>query len=302
MSYTQQATSPSALASQAKRPGMLQSAKFRRRAGRMLLHLVMIALGITFLMPLAWVASTSLKLPGQVFITPIEWIPQNPRWTNFLEVFQRLPFEKFIFNSVYVTTLGTVGAVISSVVVAFGLARIRWRGRNIVFAVLLATMMLPGTVTIVPTFIMFKQVSWVGTFYPLWVPAWFGGAFYIFLIRQYMMTLPIELDEAAKMDGASNFRILWQIIAPLCGPAIASVAIFSFLAHYNDFMGPLIYISDNTMYTLPLGLLWFQGRFGNYWHLVMAASMISITPIILLFFIAQRYFVQGIQFTGLSGR
>lgn len=280
----------------------LQSMRTRQRIGHFLLHVLMIALGVTFLMPLAWVASTSLKLPGQVFITPIEWLPKSPRWENYLDVFRRLPFEKFIVNSLFVTTMGTIGSVLSSVMVAFGLSRIRWPGREILFTVLLATMMLPGVVTLIPVFIIFKQIRWVGTFYPLWVPAWFGGAFYVFLMRQYMLTLPTELDEAAKMDGASNFRILWQVIAPLCGPAIASVAIFSFLFHYNDFMGPLIYISDNTMYTLPLGLLWFQGRFGNFWHLVMAASMITILPVIVLFFFAQRYFVQGIQFTGLAGR
>lgn len=280
----------------------LQSMHTRQRVGHLLLHVLMIALGITFLMPLAWVASTSLKLPGQVFITPIEWLPKSPRWENYLDVFRRLPFEKFIVNSLFVTTMGTIGSVLSSVMVAFGLSRIRWPGREILFTILLATMMLPGVVTLIPVFIIFKQIRWVGTFYPLWVPAWFGGAFYVFLMRQYMLTLPTELDEAAKMDGASNFRILWQVIAPLCGPAIASVAIFSFLFHYNDFMGPLIYISDNTMYTLPLGLLWFQGRFGNFWHLVMAASMITILPVIVLFFFAQRYFVQGIQFTGLAGR
>ena len=124
----------------------------------------------------------------------------------------------------------------------------------------------------IPVFIIFKEIRWVGTFYPLWVPAWFGAAFYIFLMRQYMLTLPLELDEAAKIDGASNFRILWQVIAPLCGPAVATITIFAFLQHYNAFMEPLIYISESDMYTLPLGLLWFKGRFGNFWHLVMAAS------------------------------
>lgn len=276
--------------------------RVRRVVGRGLLHIVMIVLGATFLMPLIWVISTSLKLPGQVFIQPIEWIPTEPRFMNYVEVFQKVPFEKFIFNSFYVTIMGTLGAVLSSVTVGFALSRIQWPGRNIVFAVLLATLMLPGIVTLVPVFVMFKQLQWVGTFYPLWVPSWFGGAFYIFLIRQYMLTLPVELDEAARIDGASHFRVLWQVIVPLCGPAIASVAIFAFLAHYNDFLGPLIYISNNDMYTLPVGLLWIQGRYGNYWHLVMAASMMSIAPIIFLFFVAQRYFVQGIQFTGLAGR
>ncbi len=284
------------------RIGGLRSRKMRRRMGYLLLHLAMIVLGITFLMPLAWVASTSLKAPGQVFITPIEWIPEAPRWGNYAEVFQRLPFTKFIINSFFVTTMGTLGAVFSATTVAFGLSRIRWPGRDILFAVLVATLMLPGVVTLIPVFIIFRTINWVGTFYPLWVPAWLGMAFYIFLMRQYMLTLPIELDEAAKIDGASNFRILWQIIAPLCGPAITTVAIFAFLYHYNDFIHPLIYLSENEMFTLPLGLLWFQGRFGNFWHLVMAASMITISPVIVLFFIAQRYFVQGMQFTGLAGR
>jgi len=262
----------------------------------------MILLGITFLMPLVWVISTSLKLPGQVFITPIEWIPSEPKWSNYLEVFQRLPFHLFIWNSFYVTIMGTVGTVLSSLTVAFGLSRLRWPGRNLLFTLLLATMMLPGIVTMIPIFIIFKEIGWVGTFFPLWVPSWFGIAFYIFLMRQYMMTLPLELDEAAKIDGASNLRILWQVIAPLCGPAIATVTIFAFMQHYNAFMEPLIYLSDNEMFTLPLGLLWFKGRFGNFWHLVMAASMITITPVIILFFFAQRYFVQGAQFTGLAGR
>ncbi|MCL5999741.1 MAG: carbohydrate ABC transporter permease [Chloroflexi bacterium] len=301
MSFAQQ-TTPSAALGKGANASILRPARLRRTLGRTLLYFFMTVLGITFTVPLAWVISTSLKLPGQVFIQPIQWIPAEPRWSNYLEVFKQVPFERFIFNSFYVTVLGTLGSVASSVTVGFALSRLRWPGRNIVFAVLMATLMLPGIVTLLPVFIMFKQIQWVGTFYPLWVPAWFGGAFYIFLIRQYMMTLPIELDEAARIDGASNFRILWQVIVPLCGPAIASVAIFSFLGHYNDFMGPLIYISDNSMYTLPVGLLWIQGRFGNYWHLVMAASMMSITPIIALFFVAQRYFVQGIQFTGLAGR
>ncbi|MFZ4661606.1 MAG: carbohydrate ABC transporter permease [Caldilineaceae bacterium] len=284
------------------KPPPTQSRKWRTTVGHLLLHLVMITLGITFLMPLAWVVSTSLKLPGQVFVTPVEWIPTEPKWSNYIEVFTRLPFHLFIRNSFFVTIMGTLGIVFSSLTVAFGLSRLRWPGRDLLFTVLLATMMLPGIVTMIPVFIIFKEIGWIGTFYPLWVPAWFGAAFYIFLMRQYMMTLPIELDEAAKIDGASNFRILWQVIAPLCGPAIVTVTIFAFLHHYNAFMEPLIYISDNEMFTLPLGLLWFKGRFGNFWHLVMAASMITITPVIILFFVAQRYFVQGAQFTGLAGR
>jgi len=285
-----------------ERTRMSRAARSRRIAGRGALLVLMIALAVAFLVPLVWLASTSLKTSGQVFIQPIEWIPNPPQWDNYPEVFRRLQFGRFIVNTLYVTVMGTVGSVLSSLMVAFGLAKIRWPGRDLLFALLVGTMMLPGIVTMIPVFIMFKQIGWVGTFYPLWVPSWFGSAFYIFLVRQYMLTLPNELNEAARIDGANNFAILWRVIVPLCGPAIASVAIFSFLAHYNNFMGPLIYLSDNNMYTIPLGLLWFQGRFGNFWHLVMAASMISVAPVIALFFFAQSYFVQGVQFAGLAGR
>ncbi|CAN5813849.1 carbohydrate ABC transporter permease [soil metagenome] len=279
-----------------------QPNKDRIHFTRLLLHVVMILISFAFLVPLAWVASTSLKSSGEVFITPVEWIPKHPRWSNYAEVFSRLPFAQFILNSLYVTVMGTIGSVLSATTVAFGLSRLRWPGRDFLFTILLATLMLPGIVTLIPVFIIFKNINWIGTLLPLWVPAWFGFAFYIFLMRQFMLTLPLELDEAARIDGASNFRILWQVIVPLCGPAMATVTIFSFLYHYNDFLGPLIYISKNEMFTLPLGLLWFQGRFGNFWHLVMAASMVTIAPVLLLFFAAQRYFVQGNQFTGLAGR
>jgi len=281
---------------------MSRRARLRGIVGRGLLLVLMLALSVSFLVPLAWLISTSLKLPGQVFIQPIEWIPIPPQWDNYPEVFRRLPFHRFIFNTLFVTFMGTVGAVLSSLMVAFGLSKIKWPGRDLLFALLIGTMMLPGIVTMIPIFIMFKRINWVGTFYPLWVPSWFGSAFYIFLVRQYMLTLPNELNEAAKIDGASNFAILWRVIVPLCGPAIASVAIFAFLAHYNNFMGPLIYLSKSDMYTVPLGLLWFQGRFGIFWHLVMAASMVSVAPVIALFFFAQTYFIQGVQFSGLAGR
>lgn len=266
-------------------------------------HVICWVLGISFLLPLVWMFSTALKPPGLVFETPIRWIPDNPRWYNYPQVFEKLPlFSRFFVNTFYVTLMGASGCVLSSLLVGFGLSRINWPGRNAVFGMLIATLMLPGVVTIIPLYIIFRYAQLVGTFYPLWIPAWFGYAFYIFLMRQYMMTLPRELDEAARMDGAANFRILWQIITPLCSPAIATIAIFAFLQHYNDFLGPLLYISANEMFTLQLGLLWFQGRFGNFWHLVMAASVMTIVPVLVLFFTAQKRFVQGIQLTGLAGR
>jgi multiple sugar transport system permease protein len=279
-----------------------RSIKLRQWLTPLLLHTILIVLGFTFLVPLLWLISTSLKRGAQVFVVPVEWIPSDPQWSNYREIFKHLPFAVFILNTAIITVMGVIGSVISSLTVGYSLARLRWPGRNFVFIVLLATMMLPHTVLLVPTFVMFKYLGWLDTFYPLFVPSWFGSAFYIFLMRQFMTGLPIELDEAARIDGASSFRILWQLIAPLSGPAVVAVAIFSFLAHYNDFMDPLIYLTSNDKFTIALGLYWFAGRWGNSWHLVMAASLVTIAPTFVLFFTAQRYFVQGIQFSGLTGR
>ena len=270
--------------------------------GHSILHVVLIVWGFTFLVPLLWVLSTSLKTPGQVFVLPVQWIPKNPQWSNYKEIFEILPLSSFIRNSLFVTALGTLGSVCSSLLVGYSLARLRWPGRDAVFALLVATMMLPGIVTLIPPYILYKYLHWVDTFLPLFVPSWFGAPFYIFMMRQFMIGLPYELEEAARIDGASSLRILTTIIAPLCGPAIAAIAIFSALAHYNDFMGPLIYLSTNEKFTLPLGLLWYQGRYGNFWHLVMAASTVALAPVMVLFFVAQRYFVRGIVLTGLAGR
>jgi ABC-type glycerol-3-phosphate transport system permease component len=277
------------------------------RRGRMLvqhglLHAILFLVGFTFLVPLLWILSTSLKTAGQVFIVPIQWLPTTPRWSNFVEIFTILPLAAFIRNTIIVTALGTLGTVFSSLLVGYSLARLRWPGRDSVFTLLVATMMLPFIVTLIPTFILFKYLGWLDTLLPLFIPSWFGHAFYIFLMRQFMIGLPVELEEAARIDGANSLRILAQVIAPLCGPAIATIAIFAFLAHYNDFMGPLIYLSTNDKFTLPLGIYWYQGRYGNSWHLVMAVSTVALIPVIVLFFVAQRYFVRGITMTGLAGR
>ena len=288
-------------------PGASPSPRRLTRRGRVfmqhsLLHIVLILAGITFLMPLLWIFSTSLKTAGQVFIIPVQWIPTNPQWQNFIEIFTILPLTSFIRNTIIVTVLGTMGIVFSSLLVGYSLARLRWPGREYVFYLLVATMMLPFVVTLIPTFILFKYLRLLDTLWPLFLPSWFGAAFYIFLMRQFMIGLPFELEEAARIDGAGSLRILVQVIAPLCGPAIATVAIFAFLAHYNDFMGPLIYLSTNERFTLPLGIYWYQGRYGTSWHLVMAVSTVALVPVIALFFVAQRYFIRGIALSGLAGR
>lgn len=282
-------------------PGSWPS-KMVRRAGRGALFIILTVVGFTFLIPLLWLVSTSLKTAGQVFIFPIEWLPTVPQWHNYLRVFQDVPFAVFMRNTAVVCLLGVLGTVLSSVSAAYSLGRLRWRGRNAVFWMVLATMMLPGIVLLIPHYVMFSRIRWINTLLPLWAPSWFGSSVFIFMLRQFMMGIPYDLDEAARIDGASSFRILWQIIAPLSKPAITAVSIFSFLAHYNNLMGPLMYLSSTSKFTVPIGLIYLNGRYHRHWNLVMTGSMVSITPIILLFFIAQRHFIRGIVLTGLAGR
>ena len=288
------------------RPG---ARRLRERAGRALLHLALLAAAATFVAPLFWVVSTSLKPGSEVFTYPIHWIPSQPLWSNYADIFGliqiggRSALVVFAQNTAIITVAGTVGTVLSSTMVAFSLSRLRWPGRNLVFALVLGTMMLPGVVTLVPTFIIYRNLGWVDTFLPLVVPGWLGGGgFSIFLVRQFLMTLPTELDEAARIDGASDLRILWQILVPLCKPVIAAVAIFAFLRYYDDFMGPLIYLNSNEKFPLSLGVRFFAGRYGDRWQLVMAVSALMLAPVVVLFFVAQRQFIRGIQMTGLAGR
>ena len=281
----------------------------RRLFGHGVLHVVLTVTGLTFMVPLFWVISTSFKIPGKVFTYPIKWIPDPFVLDNYPDMFKVLQFGGrpamlfFAQNTMIIAVLATLGTAISTAFVAYSFARLRWPERDFVFSACLATMMLPGVVTLVPTFLIYRNLGWIDTFLPLIVPSWFGmSGFYVFLMRQFFLSLPYELEEAARMDGASSLRILWQIMMPLSGPVIATITIFSFLAHYNEFMGPLIYLSSNENYTLALGLRMFQGRFGDRWPLVMASSTVMIIPPIVIFFLAQRYFIRGIQLSGLAGR
>ena len=280
----------------------LHRKRLRQRVLLAFLYLALVIPAIAALTPFLWVISTSLKTQGEVFLLPIRWIPETPMINNYAEVFRTLPFGRYMLNTAIITVLATLGNEVSSLVVGYSLARLRWRGREAVFGLVLATMMLPHVVTLVPQFIMFFTVGWVDTYLPLIVPSWFGSAFFIFLFRQFMRGLPIEMDESARLDGANSLQILWQIIVPLSKPAIAAVAIFAGMAHYNDFMGPLLYISKNANFTIQLGLYQFLGYYVVKWHLQMAAATVAMAPLIILFFVAQRHFIQGVAFTGLSGR
>jgi ABC-type glycerol-3-phosphate transport system permease component len=273
----------------------------RRRLSKTLVHLVLLA-GVTLMfVPLAWTLSTSLKKPGEVFLFPPTFIPNEIIWRNYLDAVTAIPFFKYLANTVIITGLTILGKVMSVTLVAFAFARLRWWGRDTLFLIMLATLMLPTQVTLIPQFILFKNLGWINTFLPLIVPHFFGGPWLTFLVRQFLLTLPRELDDAARIDGCSSFGVFARIILPLAMPAVLIVVIFVFNNTWNDFLGPLIYLHSQDKFTLALGLRMFQGEASTSWNLLMAASLLTMLPVLLLFFAAQKYFMQGIVFTGVKG-
>jgi ABC-type glycerol-3-phosphate transport system permease component len=286
---------------QRSRVGLRQS---RHAAETLRMTLVYVALavgGIIVSIPFVWMLSTSLKDEGSVFLYPPQWWPQPLQPQNYVQAMTVLPFALFFRNTLITTLVPLVGALFSCSLVAYSFARLRWPGRDIWFLVLLATLMLPEQVTMIPRFILFRNLGWINTFYPLIVPPFFAvGAFNIFLLRQFFMTISTETDDAAKIDGAGVLGIYWRILLPLSKPALAAVAVFVFKAHWDDFLSPLIYLHSQSNFTLALGLRAFQGEYGTDWNLLMAASLVVMLPVLLLFFFLQRYFIQGVVFTGIK--
>jgi multiple sugar transport system permease protein len=276
---------------------------------RLVIHLILLAGSFVFLFPLFWMISTSLKPVEETMLSPPRWIPSALHFENYVKAVAYgskalgyIPFLEYGKNTLLLCVLVVSGTVISSALIAYGFARLQWPGRNTLFGITLATMMVPFPVLMVPMFVLFRHLGWVGTFRPLWVPAWFGTAFDIFLLRQFFLTIPRELSDAAVVDGCSELQVFRHVILPLSRPALAVVALFSFLYTWNDFIGPLIYLSDQRMFTLSLGLQFYQSQAGGTeWHLLMAAATIVVLPIIILFFFAQRTFIQGIALTGIKG-
>jgi multiple sugar transport system permease protein len=270
---------------------------------RILQYTTMVVLSAIFMIPLAWIVSSSLKTQGQVFAFPPVWIPDPVQWHNYIEALQRAPLLRWLSNTAVITAFSILGNVLSSSMVAFGFARLRFPGRGPLFILLLSTIMLPQVVTLVPRFVMFKWWGWLDTFLPIIVPTFFGGGAYnIFLVRQFYLTIPKDFDEAARIDGASNWAIWWLIVAPLSRPVLIAIAIFSFVFHWNDFMNPLIFLFSEKNKTLALGLRAFINPTDASWHISMAASMYLVIPIIILFFVGQRYFIRGVVMTGIQGR
>jgi multiple sugar transport system permease protein len=263
-------------------------------------HAVLIAVGIAFLAPFFFIIMTSSMTNDQA-VTPA-FIPNPFQWSNYTDVFHRIPFLTYTWNTVQIAVGATIGVVLSCVPVAYALARMRWRGRQLAFVLVLSTMMLPYQVTIVPLYIIWVRLHQVGHFTPLILPLFLGDAFSIFLLRQFFMTIPEELSDAARVDGASEWQIMTRVIVPLAKPAIAAVALFQFLYSWNDLFGPLLFVGTNQkLWTLPIALSEFQSRHGVEWNLTMAASILVMLPVIVLFFLAQRVFVEGVTLTGVKG-
>ncbi len=260
-----------------------------------------LVVGITVAIPFFWLISTSLKPEALLFRVPVVWIPRPLHWSNYVDAVNYIPFFRYLMNTLYIAVPATVFTTFSSSLVAYGFSRIQWPGRNIVFFVLISTMMLPFQVTMIPLFVVFRNLGWIDTFLPLVVPTMFGNAFFIFLMRQFFMTLPMELQDAARIDGCSELRIYWQIILPLARPALATTALLTFINFWNEFMMPLIYINSESKFPLALGLQQFQRQFGAEWALLMAASTLMTIPVIVLFFVTQKTFIQGIALTGMKG-
>ena len=284
-----------------RRESRMRTKSARALIGKIIAYSLLIAGSILVLIPVFWMISSALKPNSKIFIFPPQWIPNPIQWDNFVTAMTSLPFGTYFQNTMIIEIGSIVGTVLSCSVVAYGFARLNAPGRNFWFIVLLSTMMLPGVVTMIPVYLIFRQLGWVNTFLPLIVPNFFGSAFFIFLLRQFFMTIPRDFEEAARIDGANTWQVLTRIMLPLSKPALATVTIFTFMGVWNDFMGPLIYLNKPETYTLALGLNFFKGQYVSQWNLLMAASLVMMLPLVLLFFVAQKAFIEGITLTGVKG-
>jgi multiple sugar transport system permease protein len=280
-----------------------QSKRLITAFNKSMTFVILTGAALLFLLPLFWMISTSLKPKEQIFAYPLIWLPDPPQWINYSKALNNPSFKFLLFlqNSLYYALTATLGTVMSCALVAYAFARLRWWGRDVWFVITLSSMMIPGPVVLIPLFLIFKDIGWVGTFKPLIVPAFMGSPFFIFLLRQFFLTIPMDLSDAARIDGASDWGIFWRVILPLTQPALATVALFTFLGCWNDFLGPLIFLNDGNKYTLAVGLAAFRGQYRTQWDLMMAAATVITVPIVVLFFFAQKRFIQGITLTGMKG-
>ena len=275
---------------------------WRKRLWHSVLHVALLLSGIVFVAPFLWTVVTSLKVSAQIFTWPPIFIPQPIQWRNYYDAMTFVPFGRYFLNSLFLCLIVAIGTLLSNTLVAYGFARIDWIGRDVVFILVLSTIMLPSQVTMIPVYIIFRNLGWIGGFLPLTVPAFAASAYFTFLLRQFFRTIPFELSDAARIDGCSELGILRYVILPLSKPALTTVALFTFIGTWNDFLGPLIYLHDQKLYTVALGLQQFQSRYVTPINQLMAASTVAIIPVLIVFLLAQRMFIEGITITGMSGR
>ncbi len=273
----------------------------RKLTGYALIYAFMIVLAFIFMLPIFWMASTSLKPPQEIFAWPPEWVPSNPQWGNYAEAFAKYPLGRYMLNSAFLVIVNIIGELISVPIIAYGFARFNFPFKNALFLLMLSTMMVPAHIKFIPLFWLYLRLDMIDTYWPLVLPAFFGQPFFIFLMTQFMRTIPRELDDAARIDGAGNWGILFRIIIPLCRPALTVVIVFTFLWTWNEFMRAIIYLRDYDSYPISVGLAFFQGRYSVEWHLFMAATLVSIIPILVLYFFAQRHLIGGLAAIGIKG-
>lgn len=265
------------------------------------LHFVLIAVAAVFVVPFIWMVSSSFKTNADIFLFPPRWIPRPFVVSNYVQLFEEMPFARFFMNSVKVSGLSTFGLLLSTSLAGYAFARFSFPGRDAIFYVLLATMMIPREVTMIPTFLIMRWLGWINTHLPLIVPSFLGSAFGTFLMRQFFMTLPGELEDAARIDGCSRFTIYSRVFLPLAGPALGALGIFSFMAQWNNLLDPVIYVNDLSKMTLTVGLASLRGEYYTDWGILMAGALVSVIPILIVYAAAQKYFVKGITMSGIKG-
>lgn len=275
--------------------------KIKTKISNGIVYCILIIGALIMAIPFLWMLSTSLKTEGTVFSIPPKWIPDIFMWSNYKQAIEQGALFEGLINTLTIIIPPTIIGVFLSALAAYGFAKIKFRGREVLFIILISTMMIPGIVTMIPSYVIFKNLNWIDTFKPLMIPGMFGGAACVFFLRQFFKAIPDELIEAAELDGLGPFGTFMKIVLPLSKPAIATQVIFGFLGGYNDYMGPLIYLNSTEKYTLQLKLATFTGAYSSQWTLIMAGSVLALIPTILLFFFAQKYFVEGIVMTGLKG-
>jgi multiple sugar transport system permease protein len=297
-------TTEAANANQPRSASWRQSRRSRTLMMQVLAYSVVTAGAVILMIPFVWMLSSSLKAPEQIFVDPPQWIPNPVLWRNYVDAWSALPFTRFLLNTIFITLFGMAASILTSALVAYGFARYHFPGRDILFIVLLSTMMLPYVVTLIPSFLIWRSLGLLDTYDPLVIGALFGGGpFFIFLMRQFMLGIPVEMEEAARIDGANTWQVFSRIVLPLVRPALLAVGIFSFQGYWNDFLGPLIYLNDMSRYTMTLGMFFFVGGASEApkWNWLMAMSTLIALPILLVFFLAQRHFIEGITLTGIKG-